>query len=331
MRGRLINMLKFLRLGLLLAVSVFFLTACGSGAGSDAAKNSSVPEVKKLTLVTSFYPMYIATINVTKNVPGVEVVNLTKPQTGCLHDYQLLPEDVKTLEKADLFVINGAGMENFLDKVIKQRPNLIVVDSSKDIPILMDEFGHEHEDEEHAHETEEHEHGVPNPHLWVSVANAILQAKNIGTQLAVADPAHAEQYKHNTEVYVQKLEALRAKMHAALDGLPHRDIVTFHEAFPYFAQEFGLHISAVIEREPGTQPSPQELAQTIDIIKETGVKALFAEPQYPAKAADAIAEATGAKVYILDPAVTGEAKPDAYDDYINIMEKNTLTLKEALQ
>ena len=98
-----------------------------------------------------------------------------------------------------------------------------------------------------------------------------------------------------------------------------------------FAKEFNLNIVDVIEREPGTEPSPKELEETIDKVKELKVKALFAEPQYPAKAAEVIAKETGAKVYTLDPAVTGESKADAYDDYINTMKKNLDVLKEALQ
>ena len=77
-----------------------------------------------LKIVTSFYPMYLATMNVTRGVEGVEVVNLTPPQTGCLHDYQLTPEDMKLLETADIFVINGLGMESFHDKVTEARPDL---------------------------------------------------------------------------------------------------------------------------------------------------------------------------------------------------------------
>jgi zinc transport system substrate-binding protein len=120
-------------------------------------------------------------------------------------------------------------------------------------------------------------------------------------------------------------------MHQELDKLPNKQIITFHEAFPYFAAEFSLKIAAVIEREPGSEPTPKEMEETIDKIKAAGIKALFAEPQYPVKAADAIAKETGAKVYTLNPAVTGEATQAAIDDYIKIMEQNLAVLKEALQ
>ncbi|HIU64511.1 MAG TPA: zinc ABC transporter substrate-binding protein [Candidatus Avacidaminococcus intestinavium] len=309
---------------LLLAVVVVGISVLTAACGFS--EQDTLPKEKaRLKIVTSFYPMYIETINITRGVPGVEVLNMTKPQTGCLHDYQLVPEDLKTLETADVFVINGAGMENFLDKVIKQNAQLKVIEASKDISLLM-EGAHEH-NSEHKHTHEE----VANPHVWVSVSNAILQVQNIGAQMAVLDPEYAEQYQKNTAAYVQKLVALKTEMHEELANITAKDIITFHEAFPYFAREFDLNLVAVIEREPGSEPTPQELKATIEKVKALKVKALFTEPQYSAKSAQALSEATGAKVYVLDPAVTGDATKDSYDDYLVIMKKNAKTLKEALQ
>ena len=141
------------------------------------------------------------------------------------------------------------------------------------------------------------------------------------------DTAHSAQYAANGAAYVEKLTALRDKMHRELDGLPHREIVTFHEAFPYFAQEFDLHIAAVVNREPDSQPSARELADTIRLIRETGVQSVFAEPQYSESAAQIISQESGATLYLLDPGVTGEETPDAY---LDAMEKNLEILKEAL-
>jgi len=305
---------KLVKVLSILTMSTLILSGCGQSKSTENPVNpASAGAEKKFTIVTSFYPMYISTINITKGVPGVQVVNMTKPQTGCLHDYQMTPVDLNTLEKADAFVINGAGMEAFLDKAIEQQPQLKIVDASKDLVLLKDEKGED------------------NPHVWVSISNAILQVQNIAQQLSALDSLHADQYKSNADEYVKKLSALRETMHKSLDGVSHKDIITFHEAFPYFAKEFNLNIVAVIEREPGAEPTPKELADTIKQIKESNIKALFAEPQYPSKAAEAIARETDAKVYTLDPAVTGDARPDAYNDYITIMEKNLKTLQEALK
>jgi len=290
----------------LLASLCLLLTGCGGTNTAGGGKDGS------FHIVTSFYPMYVATINITQGVDGVTVTNMTKPQTGCLHDYQLMTEDMKTLEKADAFVINGAGMESFLDKVVNQQKNLKIIDASKGIELLKDG------DEE-------------NPHVWLSVTDAILQVKNIAEQLKAADPKHADAYEKNAAAYIKKLEALKAEMHAELDTVPNKDIVTFHEAFPYFAKEFGLNIISVVEREPGTEPTPAELQETIEQVKKLPVKVLFTEPQYSPSAAETIARETGAKIYTLDPVVTGEANDEAINAYIDTMKKNMKTLKTALQ
>ncbi|MFH0878268.1 MAG: zinc ABC transporter substrate-binding protein [Lentisphaerota bacterium] len=270
---------------------------------------SAQEPAKPLRIVTSFYPMYIATLNIAGDVPGVEVVNMTKPITGCLHDYQLTPDDLKTISTASLFIVNGAGMESFLEKALQQAPHLKIIQASEGLELIPSVEGE-------------------NPHVWVSVSGAIRQVQNIADGLAAADPAHAEKYRVNARVYTEKLEALRARMREGLKDLKRRDIITFHEAFPYFAREFDLHIVAIIEREPGSEPSARELAGMIRTVRKTGVTALFAEPQYPSKAADAIARETGARIYTLDPVVTGPMEKDAY---LRIMESNLTELQRALK
>jgi metal cation ABC superfamily ATP binding cassette transporter, binding protein len=294
-------------LSLLLLVLSVALVGCG-GTDKPAEKKTAEP----FRIVTSFYPMYVATINITDGVDGVEVYNMTKPQTGCLHDYQLMTEDMKTLEKADAFVINGAGMEDFMDKVTEQQKKLKVIDASRGIELI-------HDDEE-----------GDNPHVWLSVTDAITQVRNIADQLKEADPTHAAAYEKNAAAYIEKLTSLKSEMHAALDTVPHKDIVTFHEAFPYFAKEFNLNIIGVVEREPGTEPTPTELQETIEQVNALPTKVLFTEPQYSPAAAETIARETGAKIYTLDPVVTGEATPAAKNAYIDTMKKNMQVLKEAL-
>lgn len=265
-------------------------------------------DAKPLEILTSFYPMYVAALNVVGDTPGVEVVCLAPLTVGCLHDYQLAPDDMKKIAGADIFVANGAGMETFINKALKQSPSLRVIDASRGIPLLGD-----------------------NPHVWVGVSGAIRQAVNVSDGLAGADPAHADQYRRNAAAYVAKLEALRSEMHAALDGLKSRDIVTFHEAFPYFAAEFNLHVAGVIEREPGSGPSARELADTVETVRKLKIHAIFAEPQYPSKCAEIIERETGVPVSILDPAVSGPADPaEARDSYIVTMRKNLDVLRKAL-
>lgn len=293
-------------ISLTLVVLMFtFIGGCGS-----EEKNSD----ENLKIVTSFYPMYLDAINITRGVQGVEVVNLTPAQTGCLHDYQLTPEDMKTLETADIFIVNGLGMESFLDKVIEAHPNLKIINAS-DTPEIVPIMDGD----------------VPNPHVWLNVKYAIQQVKNISSKLCELDPEHADKYRMHTLEYVDELTTLRDEMELSMETLPNKDIVTFHEAFPYLAAELRLNVAAVIEREPGTEPTPQELAETIEKINSLPVKVIFTEPQYSSKAAETIARETGAQIFELDPIVTGEAKPENLFDYPNRMLTNLVTLVKALQ
>jgi len=273
----------------------------------SSALAGELPAVK---ILTSFYPIYIATLNVAGDVPGVEVKNLTRPFTGCLHDYQLTPNDLKTMAQAGILVVNGAGMESFLESALQQAPQLKLVQASEGIELISG--GAEGE----------------NPHVWVSISDYIRQVQNIAGGLAAADPAHAGVYQQNAGTYIEQLELLKARMHESLQDISTRDIITFHEAFPYFAREFDLTVVAVIEREPGSEPSARELAETVKTIRRKGIQVLFAEPQYSSRAAETIARETGSTVFTLDPAVTGPLDKDAY---LRIMEANLRELQKALK
>ena len=307
----------------IIIVTSLFLTGCNNSAKSN---NSTEPN-NKLTIVTSFYPMYISTLNIVKDIPNVEVINMTAPQTGCLHDYSLSTKDLKTLSNADILIINGAGMESFLDDVIDEYSDLKIIEASKGIDLIEDT---EHDDHTENHDHEDHDHDV-NPHVWVSISKNIEEVSNIAEELSSLDPNHANEYQDNANEYIAKLENLKTEMHSTLDNIAHKDIITFHEAFPYFAEEFGLNIVGVIEIEPDSEPSAKEVENIISIINEKNIKALFTEPQYSSKIADTIAKETGASIYTLDPIVTGDSNEKAYNDYIIKMQENLNTLKEALK
>ena len=296
-------------ISLLLILILTFLCIL-AGCNSSVSNTSSNNDSSRIVIVTSFYPLYISAMNITKDVPGVELVNMTPPTTtGCLHDYQLVPQDLKTLHQANVFVVNGAGMESFTDRVVQELPDLKIITASEGYSILKDA------------------NGEVNPHIWVSIDGAIAGAKNISSGLASIDPSRADYYLKNQEAYVARLESLGKVMSAELTNVKKHNIVTFHEAFPYFARDFNLNVVAVLQEEPDSEPSPQEIRAIVDKIKLTQTDVLFTEPQYSGNAARLVARETGARVFELDPVVTGPSDPDAY---INIMMKNLATLKEAL-
>lgn len=289
---------------------VMSLTACqpassqpAAASASDAGKTASSSQ---MTFVTSVYPLYVAMLNLTQGVEDVEVVNLTGSVVGCLHDYQLTPGNLKTIEAADAFVYNGADLEVYIDQVQSVHADLPLLNASEGLATLEG-----------------------NPHLWVSLDLMIQQVENLARQLGAIDPAHAAAYQENLKTYSGKLKMLQAELHAQIDPLKNRDIVTFHEAFPYFAAEFNLNIAAVVEREPDSKPSAGELAATIDQIRQLKIQAIFVEPQYDSGVAETIARETKTQVYVLDPASSGPLNdPDAY---LNIMRQNGKTLVQALQ
>lgn len=299
-----------------LLMGMFGMIGCGG--------SKTEPEEDNLQIVTSFYPMYVLTLNVTDGVEGIEVINMAQPQTGCLHDYQLTTADMKVLDGADVLVINGAGMESFLDKVTEQMPQLQVITATEGMDLLEDT---------HEMHLEEGEEGK-NPHVWVSPSGAAQEALNIAAGLAQADPGHAVQYQENAQKFSEEMQGLKDEMKQQLDTLPHRQMVTFHEAFPYFAREFGFEIAAVIESEPGQEPVAKEIDAVMDVIRKDQIPAVFVESQYTDHTAQMIADETGAKVYELDLVVTGDETQDVdavRGAYAAAMRKNVAVLMEALQ
>lgn len=297
---------------MLAALLALALLVC-SGCAAEKAEGK--------TIVTTFYPMYVFTQNVARDVPGVRVVNMASESVGCLHDYQLQTRDMITLEGADALVINGGGMEQFMDKVIAQRPELPVICASDGIEMLCSED--DHEDDELGHD-----HGVYNAHVWLDPALAMRQVQNIADGLAAVDSENAEAYQQNAAAYKARLQALHAELSAQLAPLAGSAIVTFHEAFTYFADAYGLVVAGVIANDAGEEPSTRQIAATCDLVKAMQVKALFVEPQYPTKSAETIARETGAQVFTLDPVVSGDGSLESYE---NVMRENARVLTEALE
>jgi len=294
----------FMIIILMLVLSSVLMTGCLPTTATSS--RSADPDLK---IITSFLPVYIFTANLITGIDGISLHNLAAPDVGCLHDYTLLPGDMVKLEEADIFVYNGADMESFIGQLAELSDDMTSIEASQGIELLPAAG-----DEE-------------NGHIWLSVPLAIRQVRNISSGLQLADPVHKSQYQANEAAFVSRLEVLDAEIRSGLTDLQHREIITFHEAFPYLAQEYGLTVVGVIEREPGSEPSASELAATIDLINSKGIPALFAEPQYSTRVAETIAAETGAIIYTLDPIVTGAADTATYEQK---MRQNLAVLQEAL-
>lgn len=277
-------------------------------------------------IVTSFYPMYLFTRNLTEGISGVTVVNMTAQNVGCLHDYQLLSKDMKALGAADAFVINGAGMEGFLEKVIEQVPSLPVITASDGIEILCENEEHEHEAEEaHGHAGHEHEE---NAHVWLSVPNAVEEVNNIAAGLKKLLPKDQAQIEQNRSAYVKRLVSLDAELAQTLAPIRGAEIISFHEAYDYFARRYGLVIAGAIETHDGGEPGTKELIETVELIRSHGIRAIFIEPDYQGSSAGVLSRETGAKLCLLNPVTQGTDSLTAYED---IMRQNAKTIVEAVE
>lgn len=277
------------------------------------------------TVLSSFYPVHITLLNLLKEVPGIESTILTGKGSGCLHDYQLTPADMSKLEKADCIVINGAGMESFMDDFLHKRSDITIIDASADNTLLHDDEKTVSFDSRHDHD--HHHHETVNPHVWLSPSQYIIQIQTITSGLCSWDTANAALYRKNSDDYITRVRKMKDDLDSLLRDIAHRDIITFHSAFNYFASDYNLTVRAVIQQEPGQEPSAAELIELIKIIKSHNIRSVFVEPQYRSKTADVLSRETAIRVDTLDPVVTGNLNPDAY---INAMLKNGQVLHAAL-
>jgi len=289
-----------------LIVAGFFIACMLAFAPSAGAADP-------LRVLTSFLPMEIFTRNVVGDTPGVTVVSMLPASMGCPHDYALTPGDMRKIASADLFVANGLGMEEFLGEPVRRaNPKIRVVETARGVrPIRA---GRD-------------DAGDVNPHTWVSPRNAILQVREIEKALSAARPVSARAFRRNADAFVSRLSALAAEFEAAAKTFRRRNIVTFHNVFDYLARDLGLIVVGEIETAPGQEPSAGEIRNLSRTIRERKVPAVFSEPQYSPKLAEALAREAGVPVRLLDPVATGSPALTAYED---TMRRNLATLKEAL-
>lgn len=256
-------------------------------------ESGSKQEEQTLTVVTSFYPMYIAALNVIGDTDGVHLQNLSEPQTGCLHDFQLTPEDMKLLSKADVFIINGGGIESFMKDVAKSYPDLTIIEASEGIDLLEDE-------------------GEENAHAWMSVATYEEQVNHIAEGLAAADEKHVSDYQKHADAYVVKLDALKERQQKVAEKSKGQSVILFHEAYDYVADDYGLDVAYVLDLDEERQVSAGEVADVLAAVRDDHVKYILAEELYGKSMGDTVEKETDAKVIYLDALNRGDYDADSY-------------------
>lgn len=296
---------------LVLVATVVLVAACGSdGASDDPGSGPSGAGLKVVATTTVFADMV-------RNVAGDRaVVDSIIPAGAGPEDYEPKPDDARKLADADLIVSNGVGLDDFLDDLIsaageEAASRLVLGEGLETITV----------------------EGKENPHFWLDpsvVADRYIPA--IGAVLAELDPAGADSYDANANAYIDAVRVMDAANMARVETIPpkNRKLVTFHDAFPYFAAHYGFELVGVIVENVGQEPTASELAALVETVRAAGVKAVFSEAQFSPDLARTLADEAGV-TQVVTTLYNDTVGPPPTDTYLNVMEWNVNEIVEALR
>jgi ABC-type Zn uptake system ZnuABC Zn-binding protein ZnuA len=322
---------------LLLALGV----GCGASGGGDAGDGGELRVSATISVIQ----------DLVEEVGGERVeVETIVPVGGSPETFQPSPSDARKISESRVVFQNGLGLEGWLDDLLQSAGggDVRVVELAEGLETIEEDAdghedesagehaeegehsGAEHSDAEHAGE-EEHAHAEGNPHLWLDVSNAQLYVEKIRDALIEADPDGAKEYRANAEKYLRDLEELDRHIRDRVGEIPkeNRKLVTFHDAFPYFAEAYGFEQVGVILRNPDAEASSQQVAEVVRTIRKEDVPAIFTEPQFNSGLADTIAEEANVEVYEL----YSDTLSDTSDagSYEEMMRTNVDRVVEALE
>lgn len=299
------------------------LSGCGN-KGKSALENSG-----KLSVVTTFYPMY----EFSRQVAGehADVVALIPPGAEP-HDWEPSAQDMVKVKEADLFVYNGI-VEGWVNAALSSAKSdeRVVVRASEGLTTLEGIPEEEGADEDaHVHDHADDDHAL-DPHVWLDPGLAQKEVAAIEAAFEKADPVNKDDYKKNADAYIAKLKALDEAYRDGLKSVKTKRFVTQHAAFGYLAHAYGLKQLPIAGLSPEEEPSPGKLAEIVDFAKANRVKTIFFETLVDPKIAKTVADEIGAKTDVLNPleGLTDAEKKEGLD-YVGIMTKNLEALKKAL-
>ena len=267
-------MKKYLKSSLIIMLlSLTLITFSGCTKSKEDNKN--------LKIVTSFYPIYIMAQNITDGIESIELTNMTDINVGCLHDYTLQPADLKKIEKADIFIENGLGIENFNDKIINSYKNLEIINSTENINALEDD-------------------NELNGHTWTSISNYIEQVDHITIKLKEKNPENRDLYEKNAGKYKKKLLELKKKYDEELQPLAGKKALVLNESFAYLLNDLKLDTIEIHTDHEESTISAEKLKKIINEIKENNINIIIIDKDDNEKNAETIKNETGAKIYKLN-------------------------------
>lgn len=319
------NIIKLLTILLIIITTICLIIFSGNKTNESKIKgnienseNSKITNTddgskiseKNINIVTSFYPIYVMTINVTNGVNGVNVSNMSENLKGCIHDYTLSTDDLKKVEKADVFIETGENLEPFSNKIKSIYPNVKIIDSGKNVSNLISEEENENKNE-------------VNPHIWMNTKNYCEQVTEIAKQLGEIDINNKEKYMENAENYNKKLDEISNKFSELnLSGVR---AVSLDEQLEYLLKQNGMDVISIETDHENSALSADVVSKTINEMKENNVKAIFIDKDSDDKNAKMLANETGARIYRLNSAMNGD---NSYDSYIKDMNQNYEILKQ---
>jgi zinc transport system substrate-binding protein len=297
---------------LLAGICSLLVVACSAPSTPSSAR------AQQLTVVATFVPIY----EFTKAVAGDKAqVDILIPPGSEVHDYQTKPEDLKKLAQAKLLIKNGLGLDDFVDGLISSSGNseLKIISASQGIKTIG-QVG------ELVPITKGSQERTLNPHIWLDPIRVKQQVENIQDALIAADPSHSKSYRNNAEAYISKLQALDQEYKKALALTRKKEFITFHDAFPYLADRYGLKQLAVIAI-PEDELTPEDVKKAVQAAKKYKVKVLLSEPGVDNKLFTTLSKDLNINVKTMDSLENGTLDPDYY---FKGMRANLEVLKEAL-
>lgn len=320
---------------LLSAALIFSAAGCGSSqdfdtqifitglTGKARQEENAESAEGKLRVMASFYTM----ADFAEKIGGDRTdITCMVPAGTEPHDWEPSTTDITGLERADVFIYNGAGMEHWAEDVTESLENkkLLVVEASQGVKL--------HAEEAHDHEGHSHSHGGYDPHVWLDPNNAKLEMENIKNAFVQADPDNGTYYEANYDKWAKAAEELDRKYREALADFAGRQVVTAHEAYGYLCSAYGLEQVGIDGLSPDQEPNPKRMADIIDFVRENQIRAVFFEELSGSKTAETVAVETGIRLLALSPleGLSGE-ELEAGEDYFSVMEKNLEQLLISLE
>ncbi len=300
----------------ILAIAVIIPISSVYVWNSDQSFVSASSGTAELSAIVSFYPLY----EFTKQVGQDKVsVSLLIPPGIEPHDWEPTVNDLQKMHEADLIVINGIGFESWADDIDTVNSDVIIVDTSKGISLIID-------DDALRKDTNHFDRSTGDPHIWLNPVKAKTQVQNILDALVSIDPENEKFYRQNAQSYQDKLDALDSKIRTELSPC-NKDFIAFHNAFSYFAVEYGLNQHSIVNsNEPNIGPTLKTLETVINLAQTFDIDVVFTEETVDTRTSQVIANEIGARVLVLSPIET--ISDDS--DYFLKMENNLSNLKEAL-